>query len=51
MLDRPENATMFFIIEEAKTDCLRCFTRKCKNFDFMFSSCHVRIFRVNWPND
>ena len=28
-LDRAGNATMFFIIEEAKKNCLRLFIRNC----------------------
>ena len=31
-LDRAGNTTMFFIIEEAKKNFLRIFTRSCKGF-------------------
>ena len=30
-LDRAGDTTMFFIIEEAKRNCLRLFTRNCKS--------------------
>ena len=29
---RAGNTTMFFIIEEAKKNCVRVFTRNCKSF-------------------
>ena len=30
--DRAGNTTIFFVIEEAKKNCLRLFTRNCKSF-------------------